>query len=58
MDADTFIQQAEAFVDAHGRRAWWQVMGDHGVDTLDGAVEKRDEIADTMRQLDQATNSR
>jgi len=56
MTTDTFLHQAESFLTRHGRRAWWQVMGDHGVDTLAGAIEKRDRIAETMRDIDAITS--
>ena len=51
---DQFVQAAEAFVDRHGREAWWQVMTDHRVDTLAGAIEQREAIAETMRRLEEA----
>lgn len=52
MTPEAFTLAAEAFVARHGRAAWRQVMADHGVDTLAGAIERREAIAGTMRQLE------
>lgn len=54
MSPDQFVQAAEAFVARHGRRAWWQVMADHRVSTLGEAIELRDEISRTLRDLEAA----
>lgn len=45
---DDLVRVAERFVADFGRGAWWAIMARHGVDTLAGAIERRQDV---MRSL-------
>ena len=51
MDTDAdFIEVAECFFDAYGRKAWWEVMEQAGVSTLQGAIDNKFAVYSAIMQ--------